>query len=208
MREQGTPAPPPCRGCGEPLTTRRGRSRYCTRCYTDRYPRGQGGTPPPCNGCGEPLIVRCGRSRYCPACFRARYNQPYVERLKQEAGTRHAIYLRRSAHYSSAYKKRLRLGLRPAFRYMLPGRPRADPRTEPWSLGWLERLYDLHPAMMRSTDLPTRHNPEASTNREKNMPDLRTRLRPLVSPDNPLYEPEARTALVRQWLARQRDKPG
>ena len=60
-----------------------------------------------------------------------------------------------------AKRTRRRARVKLAFRYLLPGQPHADPRTEPWSLGWLERLYDLAPALV-SGDKPPRHNPAHS----------------------------------------------
>ena len=198
--------PPSCRGCGEPLLKRWGGSLYCPRCYEARYHPGRARAPRPnpplCKGCGEPLVKRAGRRLYHPRCAYLRYSAAYEKQVAHEGGERTALYKLKVARKGLGKHRRRQARVKLAFRYLLPGRQHADQRTEPWSLGWLERLYDLQPELMRRADAPTRLNPAHSLERQR-MPALRTLLGPLVSPANPLSDPYPRTGLDRRRMAKE-----
>ncbi len=199
------PAPPLCKGCGDPLVKRWGGSLYCPRCYEARYHPGRvrppRPDPPPCKGCGEPLIERAGQRLYHPRCAYLRYSAAYEKQVSTEGGERTALYKRRVARNGLGKRTRQRAGVKLAFTCLLPGRRNADPRTEPWSLGWLERLYDLDPALV-SGDKPPRHNPAHSLAPTAG-PELRKLMGPLVSPENPFSEPEVRLKRDRKRMAKE-----
>ena len=162
-----------------------GASLYCPICYEARYHPGRvrppRPNPPLCKACGEPLIQRAGKRLYHPRCAYLRYSVLLTRRKAAlEGGERAALYKQKMARNGLAKRTQRRARVKSAFRYLLPGQPHADPRTEPWSLGWLERLYDLDPALV-SGDRTPRHNP-AHLLAPTTGPELRKLMGPLVSP--------------------------
>ena len=205
MGVKAADALPPCRGCDDSLVKRWGGSLYCPSCYEARYHPGRVRPPRPdpplCKGCGEPLIERAGKRLYHPHCAYLRYSAAYEKQAALEGGERTALYKQKMARNGLAKRTRRRARVKLAFRYLLPGQPHADPRTEPWSLGWLERLYDLDPTLV-SGNKPPRHNPAHSL-ASTTGPELRKLMGHLVSPSNPLSEPELKTKQDRKRMAKE-----
>ena len=180
---------------------------YCPPCHYARYSplnRSPNSDPLPCKWCGDPLTVRAGWRLYHPRCAYLRYGAPYEAKVLEEGGERAAVYKKVRSRINKVYWSRRQVGLRSAFRYLLPGKKNADPRQEPWSLGWLERLYDLCPGPMHSAASIPRTNPAYSL-AIRDAPELRRLLDPMVNPANPLAVEPPRTLrdlkrLARAWL--------
>lgn len=127
--------------------------------------------------------MRTGKRLYHAHCAYLRYSGAYEKRVATEGGERTAIYKALMARKGKAKRMRRDIGVRMAFGQLLPGRRNANPRKEPWSLGWLERLYDLEPELMRGSTAP-RHAPMHSLAVQR-MPELRALPYPMVNSLNP-----------------------